>query len=133
MQLEDIMASGHAMQTVDILRDKREGGNATLNLDQGIVTWIRSHTFEGLAAPRIPIPDELRIAMEGLWRGQILRAVLGPEACLRIPEGAETTLLRDAGAGQDRDAPGGSQPFNQIWREWWSYQGQGAIVKLLRY
>ena len=100
MQFEQVASPCHAMQTVYILSDEGKLGNLRFELNEGEMTGIGSHPFDGFTPPRVPIPDEFGVAGKGFGRGKVFGLVLRPESRLRIAEGAESAFLRDAGSGQ---------------------------------
>ena len=74
VQLDDVRAARRLVQAVDVLRDQQEFRNAPLDRGQRVVPGIGRGFADALAPPRIPVPDELRIARE---RGRASRARAG--------------------------------------------------------
>ena len=74
----------------------RPGGN-------DVVRGIGTAGGDQLAAPRVPLPDEPRIAGERLGRRQILGAILAPEA-IRPAKRRHAARRRHARAGQNRES-----------------------------
>ena len=104
MQLDDREthpAAGSLVQTIDILGDQGEGGEAFFQLNQRQMPGIRGGSADQLSAPGIPFPDQARIAAKGFGRGQLFRSEALPKTGLSIPKGRHSAFGGDAGSGQD--------------------------------
>ena len=55
------------------------------------------------AAHGVEIPDETRVAMPGVRRGDFFEAVVAPEA-VGVTEGRDAALCGDAGTGEEEEA-----------------------------
>ena len=77
VQFDHFAAAGAPMQTVDVLRDQQAVRDASLDVGQGVVRRVRFHFRDELAAPRIPIPNQLGVIRKRGWRRELQRI----EAC----------------------------------------------------
>ena len=102
MQLDHVLAAGALVQPVDVLGDEGERGHQPPQPRDRVVPFVRLHLTHLLPAHPVPAPDAIRVAGEGLGRGQVLGPKLGPETGQRVPEGGDAALGRDPGAGQRR-------------------------------
>jgi len=87
-----------AMKAVDILRNKVERLEVSGHLSDCIVAGIRLDLVDYLPAVLIPLPDDLRVGLESLERGQLLGPELLPEP-VGAAECGHARFGRDAGAG----------------------------------
>jgi len=82
--LEHAGTAGPLVQAVHVLRDQRESRDASRKLRQREMTGVRLGLANQFTAELVPVPDELRITLEGFGRGEILRTEIGPEAGQRV-------------------------------------------------
>ena len=80
MDLQQAPAPGAIVQAIDVLRHQREVGSAALDLSQRAMAGVGLGGSDHAAPPVVPLQDELRVAGEGFRRGQVLGAVLAPQA-----------------------------------------------------
>jgi hypothetical protein len=73
VQFDHLAATGTPMQTIDVLGDQQAVRDASLDIDQGVVRGIRLHFRNEVAAPRIPIPNELGVLRKCSWRRKLQR------------------------------------------------------------
>src|ERR1700681_4901519 len=90
------------MQTIDVLRDQQALRDASLDIDEGVVRRIRLHSRNELAAPRIPIPNELGVNRKRGWGRKLQRIESRPQAGLRIAKRRHPGFGGDASPGQHR-------------------------------
>ena len=100
VELDHVRAARRLMQPVDVLRDHEEVGLRPFDRRQRAVSRIGRRTGDQLAAPGIPIPDELRVAAERVGRGELERIELRPHAGLRVAKRRHAGFGRDSRAGQ---------------------------------
>ena len=103
VQLDDPAAPRGGMQAVDVLRGQQELRCPLLQRDEGLVSGVGAQGRDGLPAPGVPLPDEMRIAGEGFRSGQVLRAVLPPQAA-RSAERGHAALRGDPRPRERDDA-----------------------------
>src|SRR3972149_6106907 len=87
------------MEAVYILCNQGKRGGLPLHSRQRKMRRVGDLRGDDLPAPVIPLPHELRIPYECLRRGKLLCPEIPPQAVLS-PEGRNSAVSRDAGAGQ---------------------------------
>lgn len=103
MQVHHAAAARAFMQVVDVLRDQREALDLPGHRGNRAMAGVGQGTHREHATPFVPAPHQLRVACEGLGRGQFERVEAGPQAGHRVTEGGNTALGRRAGAGHHHD------------------------------
>ena len=103
MELDQLAAAGALVQPVDVLRDQHEIGGASFQFRQREVARVGLRRRDELAAPGVPVPDELRVARECGRRGELARIEARPQAGLRVAERRQSGFGGDARTGQRRD------------------------------
>ena len=114
MEFDDLLAAGPLMQAIDILGDQGKTVEHRGHFCQCVVSGIGLHVPELLTPPLIPLPNTLRIFLEGLWSRQILRSKSRPQAGLRLSEGGNAAFRRRTGAGRCNDAVGLFESFDKL-------------------
>jgi hypothetical protein len=107
MQLDDVLASRGAVQTVDVLCDQPEPVRPALEIRQGPVSVVGQDIRQSGDPEPVELPHAFRVASEGLRRGQLHGRLPPPEAALTA-EGRDSAFGRDARPRQDCD-PGGAR------------------------
>jgi hypothetical protein len=105
VHVHQIARSGALVQVVDVLGDQQQFARPVrLQPGQGQVRRVGRHLArqEAPAPIVVEVVHPCRIAREGLGRGHVFQAHLGPDA-VGIAEGIQAGFLRDPGAGQDDD------------------------------
>jgi hypothetical protein len=103
LQLDDVAASRALMQPVDVLSNQQKVVRAPFEIREREMTRIGLRGGDALAPPRIPVPDQLRIARERGWRRKLARIIARPQSGLHVSERRESGLRGDACAGKRDD------------------------------
>ena len=104
MHVQYPFASGHFMQTINVLRaDEHAITELFFELGQCNVRRIWETRGGVVAAGRVELPDQLRVATESLRRGHIFDAMAFPEAVLAT-ERRDAAFRADASAGENEQA-----------------------------
>ena len=93
--LEDTLAAGPLVQAVHVLRDERESRHTAGKLGQREMTGVRVGLANQFTTEFVPVPDELRITLEGFGRGEILGVEIGPEPGQRVTKRGDPALRGD--------------------------------------
>jgi hypothetical protein len=104
VHMEDAAGTGPLVEIVDILgTEKKSTGDGVFESSERAVARIGSGGGGNAAAHGVEIPDEARVATPGVRRGDVLEAVVAPQAA-GIAESGNAALGTGAGAGEDEDA-----------------------------
>jgi len=101
VQLEQIARPRPAMERIDVLRRKREIGNAPLEFGERHM-GRSGRTLHVHGSPLVPRPNKSRIASEALWRGKFFDFVRPPKAA-HAAERRQPALAADSAAGEHHD------------------------------
>jgi hypothetical protein len=115
VQLDHAGTAGRAVQAVDVLRDQPKI-DAALDRSERAMTRVRSGLADQFAPPRVPVPDEFRIARERRRRRELLRIVFRPEPGLRIAKRRHAGFGGNARAGQRGDHARTAQARDELVR-----------------
>ncbi len=113
MQLDHPAAASLLVQAVDVLGHHGESLEPWFEARQRDVRRVRRHRRHAFAAQAVPVPDQRRVALEGLGRRQFLGAHVPPQP-LGPAERRQAALDRDAGAAQHRHRFGGRQEARDL-------------------
>ena len=97
------------MESINVLGDECERRAAGFESSESAMAGIGLCGGDALAAPVVPLPDELRIAREGLGRGESFGAMVVPQAA-GAAEGGNARFGGDARAGEDGDGASAFDP-----------------------
>jgi hypothetical protein len=117
------------VQSIDVLRREQELRRAALDLDQRPMPRVRRDARGLDAALRIPVPDELRIALERRRRGELARIECRPQSGERIAERRHAGLGGDPGPGQHGDEARRREPARELGGnlQRWNFGGHRAL------
>ena len=93
--LEDTLAAGPLVQPIHVLRNERESRHTAGERRQRVVTGVRVGLANQFTTEFVPVPDELRITLEGFGRGEILGVEIGPEPGQRVTKRGDPALRGD--------------------------------------
>src|ERR1700757_4649134 len=109
VHMKDAAGTGLLVEIVDILgAEKKTIGDGVFESSECEVARIGFGGGGNAAAHGVEIPDEAMVVTPGIWRGDVLEAVVAPQAA-GIAEGGNAALGADAGAGQDEEAVRGRE------------------------
>ena len=100
MQLDDVPTARPRVEPVHVLGGQQEPGPPALQRRDRLMGPVGLERGDLLASPRVPLPHQPRVPLEGLGRGQVLGAEVPPKP-LGPAEGGHPALGRDAGPGED--------------------------------
>jgi len=83
------------VQTIDVLRDQQERRDTSLDVRDGDVRGIGLRVRGALAPHCVPIPHQLRIALECRRRCKLARVEVRPQPGLRIAKCRNAGFRRD--------------------------------------
>ena len=103
VHVNDARGASLFVEIVDILRaEEQTAGERLLEIGKGEMGGIGFGSRSNAAAHRVEVPDQTRIAVPGLWRGNIFEAVVAPEAT-GIAKRGDSTFRAHAGARQNEN------------------------------
>lgn len=105
VKLKHRRASGTLMQTIDILSDERDSRQQTLKGCYRQVGGVGARRRQQRSSPLVPIPDELRIPLEGFGGCKVFGPVAGPQTRLGLPKGRHATFRGNASSRQEDRVP----------------------------
>src|SRR5215204_6462318 len=90
---------------------------------------VRGGLAHELAPPLVPLPYQLRVALEGFGRGEVGGVVASPQPGLGIAEGRNPALGGDAGTRERGEGSGTAQRLHESPRYWEGLRpAQGRLV-----
>src|SRR5262249_19774782 len=84
MKLDNARAAGALVQSIHVLSDQRDVGEAALHFRQRHMARVGLRSRHQLPAPGVPFPDPAGIPSKRLGRGELLWFEAGPHSGLRI-------------------------------------------------
>ena len=103
MDLDHLLGAGLAVKAIDVLRDDRIEQATPLELGQRLVRRVRLLVGQVMEARAVEVPEALRVAVEGVHRGDRHRIDLRPQPLAGRAEVGDAGGHRDPRAGERND------------------------------
>src|ERR1035441_6389029 len=113
VQLEQIPAPRRRVQAVHVLGHECHARQDALHARKREMPLVRPRATQLPEAPRVEPPHFFGVALEGLGRREVLRAIPLPQAA-GPPEGRKAALSRDARSGQDGERATGQKLGEEV-------------------
>lgn len=116
VQFNGINTTGLLMIAIDTLGEENELSDEAAQLRERVMAGVGLMAAHPLATMIIPLPHQLRIAREGLGRGQFFRAIRAPQSA-RAAKRGQSAFGGNTRAGEHRDLSSAVQLRKQAGRD----------------